>query len=249
MSHKQVEMIETSGVEGEIVKVMYEPLNKTAIVETLDSKTGVKKVYRAFFDNCEILAFWGHVRTPQAFFNRYIKTAKFVQLSEVPEIETRVYTGKYPSQETLKSVLNYDPVKGKLYWKRTGKEAGWRINTVDANDYKIKLNGETFDAKTIAYIYIYGSLPHFGRVFPLDGDFTNIKQDNLTHGYLFQRINGTSTNNNSGTRNISWHKTDKIWSLQLRFAGESFALMASKSYDELHKLLMKEIVDMNLTIL
>ncbi len=120
------------------------------------------------------------------------------------------------TQDEVKHYFNYKD--GVLYWKnKTTKYSHVKIG--DPAGYfthgysRITINGLTYAAHRLIYIYFNGEIPAEKEIDHIDNNPSNNKIENL-------RLCSTKQNmfnykkpktNTSGIKGVSWHKRDKVW--------------------------------------
>jgi hypothetical protein len=128
------------------------------------------------------------------------------------------------TQEFIKSVLNYNPETGVFTWKvnkskrsKIGHIAGWKDNGY----IRIELNGKTYRAHRLAWLYVNGEFPS-NLIDHIDGNRSNNKISNLRKATYLENSQNYKTpkTNKSGVKNVSWYKTMKKWVVTLGINGK-----------------------------
>lgn len=160
-----------------------------------------------------------------------------------------------PSPEMLRKLLRYEPDTGKLFWrertvdmffhndrgaswacsnwnsKHAGKEA---FTAYNGDGYKNGcIFGNKYRAHRVIWAIFYGEWPR------LDIDHINgVKTDNriinlrsVSH-FENSRNKTMQKNNSSGVMGVSWHKTRKRWSANIRVYGKLKNLGYFESKDD-----------------
>lgn len=125
------------------------------------------------------------------------------------------------NRDLLKSVLNYNKKTGVFTWKKKtsrktviGREAGG----IDVAGYRvIGIDGKTYYAHRLAWLYCYGYFPK--QIDHKDGDRLNNKISNLRECSHSQNIFNAkkAKNNKSGHKGVSWHKEAGKWEAYVCF--------------------------------
>jgi hypothetical protein len=139
-----------------------------------------------------------------------------------------------PSPEILRKILRYDPVTGKLFWRRRPVEmfadgarpakslcAAWNglhagkeaFTSSNAEGYKrSSIFGSVFQAQRVAWSIYYGERPR-GEIDHENGVKSDNRIENLRD--VTHRENGRNqkrkSNNVSGATGVYWHKRDERW--------------------------------------
>jgi len=163
-----------------------------------------------------------------------------------------------PTQERLLALLDYDPVKGTLIWKRRLPEdfqfnqfpeacakqfnkmyAGMSalVTMIDQTNpkygYQIVIEQKGYSSCRIAWKMHYGHDPD-GEVFALNGDKRLLYIDNLSCG-TFEEPHRNSKNNalnTSGVKGVYWNKEKNKWQAQIQVGGVVRALGRFTSLDD-----------------
>jgi len=130
------------------------------------------------------------------------------------------------TQEILKDLFTYK--NDELYWKvrpanriKIGDIAG----CVGNRGYrKIVINGKTYLAHRLIFLYCYGYLPEF--LDHIDNNQSNNKLSNLRPATLFQNSFNSKLpkTNNSGVKGVCWNKHVSKWLAQIRHNGKHLYL-------------------------
>jgi hypothetical protein len=123
------------------------------------------------------------------------------------------------SQEYLNSIFEYKD--GIIYWKKNTayqSKVGQKIGTKShQNGYlRVQLHKKQYFVHRIIFTMFYGFIPT--EVDHIDGNPGNNKIENLRNVSRTQNCINTRlrTTNKSGFKNVSWSKTMKKWSVQIR---------------------------------
>lgn len=93
-----------------------------------------------------------------------------------------------PEYEHLCKVLEYNPINGRLIWKRredrdgqwNGRMAGLVAGGKDSRGYiRLEIDGIKYAAHRVVYKLAYGSIPNHMQIDHIDGDKTNNRLENL----------------------------------------------------------------------
>ena len=120
-------------------------------------------------------------------------------------------------------IETFDYKNGHLIWKtnRTpGVKAGDIAGTIAKSGYsQIRLNGKTYKAHRLIFIYHHGYFPGF--VDHIDRNKSNNKIENLREASLVQNQGNRKMDvrNTSGYRGVSWYKKDKKWGARITMNG------------------------------
>lgn len=148
------------------------------------------------------------------------------------------------TQERLREVLDYDPETGLFTWKltlsnrgRMGNVAGWPTNGY----ILIRIDGIAHFAHRLAWLYLYGELPHeVDHINTIRNDNRIINLRPCTRGQNACNRN-RQKNNKSGFKGVSWDKKTGKWVAQIKAkrhvigyytniqeAADAYALSASR---------------------
>lgn len=126
------------------------------------------------------------------------------------------------TQETLKSIVHYNPETGIFTRRKTGKHAGYTSN----DGYVIiHIADKQYQAHRLAWLYMYGRLPEN----PLD-HINQIKNDNricnLREVSLQENAKNCARNRNntSGFNGVMWVKQSKKWAARITVKGVVISL-------------------------
>lgn len=123
------------------------------------------------------------------------------------------------TQETLKTLLNYNAETGIFTWKISNNQVivGEKAGTIHNKGYiAIKLQGKSYLAHRLVWLYIHGSLP----IRVIDHKDQN-KQNNALENLREVTLQINSQNlpqyksNTSGVVGVKWHKRDSKWEAQI----------------------------------
>ena len=85
------------------------------------------------------------------------------------------------TQTLVRKIFDYDPNKGRLTWRATGRVAGYPVRCRSRRRgetyWSVELRGKQYRAHRIAWLYVTGEWARY--VVPLDGDGLNLRWNNL----------------------------------------------------------------------
>ncbi len=126
------------------------------------------------------------------------------------------------TQERLKELLQYNPETGIFNRKITvtyNAIAGDISGCVNTRRYmEITIDGKTYLAHRLAWLYMEGYLPYGIDIDHKDQDKQNNKWDNLRliSRSCNMRNCGNNKRNTSGVRGVYWDKKNKKWKAQIK---------------------------------
>lgn len=137
----------------------------------------------------------------------------------------------YPSQEYLRSILDYDPDTGVFRWKcrsDTPKQwntryAGTVAGQVNSHGYRIiQIGKRPYRACRLAWVYIHGEIPSNKEI-----DHKNCVRDDdriknlrpCTHSQNKANAH-LRRGNRSGLKGVSFSKSNQKWQAQITIHGE-----------------------------
>lgn len=150
---------------------------------------------------------------------------------------------KYPTQERLKSIINYDPHTGFFTWldreswppevrkRRSGKVAGNHSHGYIV----IGVDGVQYPAHRLAWIYINGDIGSL-QIDHKDMNRSNNKLENLRIASTQeQRFNSRKyTTNKSGHKGVSCYKKTSKWQAQIQVNKKQIFLGIYETPEEAH---------------
>jgi hypothetical protein len=123
--------------------------------------------------------------------------------------------------EDLKSLLRYDSDSGEFFWikARRGPGAlGGVAGSMGAQGYhRIMLNGKTYTAHRLAWLYMKGEFPR-GLVDHINHDRSDNRWGNLrevSHSNNSKNAK-MSSKNHSGVSGVCWDKNKNKWRVSIR---------------------------------
>ncbi len=131
------------------------------------------------------------------------------------------------TQAKLQQLLDYDPHTGSFRWKKSFKHGQAKIHTIAGSTgfygYRhITLQGLSYRAHRLAWLYIYGHWPT-----EVIDHINHIRDDNriinLREATAFQNQWNKmyACNNTSGYKGVSWCNQKKMWRAQIMFNNKS----------------------------
>lgn len=146
------------------------------------------------------------------------------------------------TQDYVQSLISYNPLTGVFVWKarpldsfattRAGKIWNTRFagkvagTTHGGNGYlQIKINGESYLAHRLAWLYVHGSMPvdqidHISHD-RLDNRLVNIRACTRTDN---QKNKSMDKRNTSGFTGVGWYKRTSKWRATVRVNGKQKSL-------------------------
>lgn len=148
---------------------------------------------------------------------------------------------KYPSQEYLKSILDYNPETGDLTWKKrprssfktdgifkswntrlSGTKAGTEsFNSTGKMYSSVSVNGRKIMTHRIVWVLLYGSIVESLEIDHIDGNGLNnrIKNLRLVTRHENSKNLKLSKSNNSGTVGVGFDKRRGLWRARVSILG------------------------------
>jgi hypothetical protein len=115
----------------------------------------------------------------------------------------------YISQQRLQDILWYRHDTGQFFWRldRSRVKAGDRAGCAVKGRWQILLEGHTYQAPRLAWLYVNGVMPD-GRIIPIDGDHMNMRVENwrLQHAQSQPR-----QHNVTQCPGVTWSPRDNKW--------------------------------------
>ncbi len=126
--------------------------------------------------------------------------------------------------DILKSLLDYNPEKGELYFKvkRPGKRIGQRVGSIDKKGYRrTKLCGRFYQEHILIWFYETGEWPS-KQIDHIDRNKSNNRFSNLRLATNREQQGniGESKANTSGYRGVTKSKTKGKWIAQIMNLGK-----------------------------
>lgn len=152
---------------------------------------------------------------------------------------------KYPSQEYLKSILDYNQETGLFTWKKRpvstfvsvtaskvwnsnypGKVAGTKHESRGKSYRRISINNSDLPSHRLAWIFVYGFIPDDMEIDHINGDGQDNRMSNLrlvshTQNSMNRR---NPENNTSGHIGISFHVGHEKWQARIGYKGKRIHL-------------------------
>jgi hypothetical protein len=130
-----------------------------------------------------------------------------------------------PPVETLREMLSYSPVTGKLTWIKSSRvtRAGAEAGGFDRRGYRrIAFNGSRCLAHRLAWAIHHGVDPGELEIDHRDHDKANNRIDNLRLATDRQNKYNAKTraDNTSGAKGVYWNKDRQQWQAQLCIGGK-----------------------------
>lgn len=128
-------------------------------------------------------------------------------------------------EDLLKKLLHYDPDTGVFIWREGTKNEYKIAGKIQKGYRRISINGQTFRASHLAWLYMTGELPPKGKIIdhknrvPHDNTWTNLRLANQQQNTLNRGLN---RNNKSGYKGVT-QDGDK-WRAQIKSKGKSYWL-------------------------
>lgn len=127
------------------------------------------------------------------------------------------------TQEQLKNILRYDPETGDFYWIKpiNGVKPFSKAGHMVHKYLCICINKRKYRAHRLAWLYTNGEWPE-NDIDHVNGNPVDNRIDNLREATRSQNNYNTKirTDNNSGHKNVSWHKQRNKWTVRFRIDGK-----------------------------
>jgi hypothetical protein len=128
------------------------------------------------------------------------------------------------TQELLHNLFEYKD--GDLYWKvdrKANKTKGTKAGCLDGRGYlQTKINNVLYKNHRIIFMMHFGKLPfvidHIDGN-PLNNLITNLREATTSQNSMNAKIYCT---NNSGIKNVCWHKSSQKWIVKLQAKGKRY---------------------------
>jgi hypothetical protein len=120
------------------------------------------------------------------------------------------------SQDELKTLLDYCPETGHFRWnicKNKAMSVGDLAGNINRDGYRhIMINGRTFKAHRLVWLYVYGQFPE-NEIDHINLNKSDNRLINLREATRSQNnINkANQRNNTSGHKGVCWHKASNKW--------------------------------------
>jgi hypothetical protein len=132
---------------------------------------------------------------------------------------------KSTTAETLRGLLDYDPNTGIFRWMvqpNNRVKVGAVAGSVSSKGYtRIKINGMEFKAHRLAWLHFHGVMPTHD-IDHINGNRADNRIANLrdvSRSMNLQNQTRPRTDNTSGYRGVSLHKSGKRWKAQIMVNG------------------------------
>lgn len=132
------------------------------------------------------------------------------------------------TQQSLKDVLNYEPITGLFTWVKdkgpnaqAGSIAGYPGNK---RQIYICINGKAHLAHRLAWLYMNGEMP-VAMIDHIDGNPSNNVYSNLRQANASENsCNAKSRGGKSSYKGVTWHNQKKKWRARICKEGKRFSL-------------------------
>ena len=121
------------------------------------------------------------------------------------------------NKNTLKEFLDYNLNTGIFTWKvdRQKHTKGKVAGTNDRGYARIKINGQSYAAHRLAWLYVYGEWPNCIDHINRDrGDNRICNLRSVSHAENMKNLS-MMRSNTSGITGVAWHKRDKKWAANI----------------------------------
>ena len=132
--------------------------------------------------------------------------------------------------ERAREYLRYEPIEGKLYWKknkkpaRVGREAG-HIERRSTLKYRcIEIDGKGYYTHRLIWYLVFGIWPKemdHRNGNGLDNRLSNLHEVTSQENHHNQKMRACNT---SGATGVYWHKSTQKWYAQIGVAGKNVHL-------------------------
>ena len=137
---------------------------------------------------------------------------------------------KYPSQERLKELLDYDPITGVFTWKvyrAENAKAGFVAGSINAIGYRsILVDRRLFLAHRLAWIFCHGLIPEGMCIDHINGQKVDNRLANLRLATTAQNMSNRfrcNSNSASGIRGVSLSKRSQKWRAVIMHLGKQIS--------------------------
>lgn len=128
--------------------------------------------------------------------------------------------------QRLREVVDYNPVTGVFIWKsilkRSRRKVGEVAGYVGKDSIYISIDGVTYRAHHLAWLYVHGVLPEKNldhkNVNFTDNSIANLRPCNQSQNLANTRIRKNSI---SGFKGVSWIPEKKKWRANVMFNGKN----------------------------
>lgn len=119
----------------------------------------------------------------------------------------------FDAVEAFRSLLSYEPETGQMFWRKTGKLAGFQHKD---GYWRVKVKDKSYLAHRLAWIIVTGEWPR------ADIDHINLVRSdnrwaNLREATRSQKRANTKAQRRSATglKGVTWHTQNKRWLAQI----------------------------------
>lgn len=137
------------------------------------------------------------------------------------------------TQQTLKSLLQYDAETGVFVWlvnRRAGARKGCEAGSIKPERFGIRyrdiqINGKLYGCHRLAVLYMTGAWPA-GKVDHKDGNGLNNRWSNLRQATNSQNAGNAKlySTNTSGFKGVTWNKASRRWQAGIKKNGQNVYL-------------------------
>lgn len=159
-----------------------------------------------------------------------------------------------PSTTFLRGILAYDPVTGDFTWRErfdvpawwNSRYAGQSASNTDTYGYRVlRINGKTYKAHRIAWVYVTGrAIPEGAEIDHKNGVRSDNRFDNLRLASDEQNAANAKMrrDNKSGMKGVSWHRRVGKWAAQINVNGRRKHLGYFDTVESAHVVYQKHAV-------
>ena len=139
---------------------------------------------------------------------------------------------KIVSVEQVRNALNYSPETGEFH-RRVGRYAGQLAGAYNSDGYRrIQVDGRTYYAHRLAWLHVYGYLPH--EIDHINGDRSDNRICNLREASRVLNIANKKVRTVYGHKGVarSKRKGEPAWAAYIRVDGKSKRLGTFNTIEE-----------------